>query len=127
MIERSTANLKFSVQERPPMTRAANCLTVFIATIAMVTGGMQLRAKADPLTVVGSASPLHPIHVGYYSTGYLAGPATCSYGSHFACWYGAYGGRYCGCWPGGDHPACPYGYHFSCRVDGFGGKYCACF
>jgi hypothetical protein len=109
------------------MVRAANYLTAFITTIAIVLGGVQLQAKADPLSVTGLVSSPRPIHAGYSSAGYWGGAAACSFGSHYACWYGAYGGRYCGCWPGGDHPACPYGYHFSCRSDGLGGRYCACF
>jgi hypothetical protein len=109
------------------MVRAANYLTAFITTIAIVLGGVQLQAKADPLSVTGLVSSPRPIHAGYSSAGYWGGAAACSFGSHYACWYGAYGGRYCGCWLGGDHPACPYGYHFSCRSDGLGGRYCACF
>jgi len=51
----------------------------------------------------------------------------CGYGAHYACWYGADGGRYCGCWLGGDRPACPYGYHFSCRYGPDGPIDCACY
>jgi hypothetical protein len=115
------------------MIRAASFLIVLIATVAILSAGLARSASADPLAGAdGATATVHATPAGYDSPGYFSGylpppPVACSVGSHYACWYGAYGGRHCGCWAGGDHPACPYGFHFSCRYDGFGGRYCACF
>jgi len=94
-----------------------------MAALAIASGAAVLQAKADPLAVERLASPARATPVGYYS----AWPDACPFGSHYVCWHGSYGGRYCGCWPGGDRPACPAGYHFTCRPDALGGLYCACY
>jgi len=52
---------------------------------------------------------------------------SCPTGSHYACWYETYGGRFCGCWHGGDRPACPAGFHFACRPQPNGYRNCACY
>jgi len=40
--------------------------------------------------------------------------------------YDGNGGRHCGCWRGGDHPACPIGYHYACPQDARGNRHCGC-
>ena len=102
------------------MTKAANCLAALAATAVIMSAAVALAAQLPAAAV---ATPARIIQAGYYAPW---SPA-CSYGSHYVCWRGSYGGRYCGCWAGGDRPACPAGYHFSCRPDPFGIPYCACY
>lgn len=96
-------------------------LIVSIVATATALGAFQARAGsgAENFTPAGYALP-----AVYYAAGYAA---ACPFGSFYACHYGALGGRYCGCWLGGDHPACPYGYSFACGYGPYGSAYCACY
>jgi len=94
-----------------------------VTSVAIASGAGLPTAKAAQLPAGRFAPAAHVIHAGYYSTW----PPACSFGSHYVCWRGTYGGRYCGCWPGGDRPACPSGYHFACHPDPSGVPYCACY
>jgi hypothetical protein len=61
-----------------------------------------------------------------YYQGYLP---SCPSGLFYACYVGVYGGRNCGCWPGGNHPTCPQGYKYECRLNRYdpnAKRYCAC-
>jgi hypothetical protein len=51
----------------------------------------------------------------------------CVSDSFYACWTEPYGSRFCGCWPGGDHPACPIGYFFGCAQAPNGPPACGCY
>lgn len=110
------------------MTRAANHLRAVGLIAACLTAAASFTPKAAaaptvPPLIAGITSTAHVIKAGYYAPW----PTACAYGSHYVCWRGSYGGRYCGCWAGGDRPACPAGYHFSCHPDAFGRPYCACY
>jgi hypothetical protein len=102
------------------MIKAAHYLAALTVTVAIMSGATQHSAQPAPLPMEGLPPSTRIIHAGYW-------PAACPFGTHYVCWHGSYGGRYCGCWHGGDAPACPAGYHFSCRPDAFGGLYCACY
>lgn len=102
------------------MIKAANYLAALIAAAMIVSGAAPLHAQPAQLPIENLPPPARVIHAGYW-------PAACPLGTHYVCWHGSYGGRYCGCWHGGDVPACPAGYHFACRPDAFGGLYCACY
>lgn len=100
--------------------RNANRLAVVIAAAAITSAAAPLAANADQLAI---ERPAHVVQAGYLSPW----PGACPFGSHYVCGRGSYGGRFCGCWPGGDRPACPAGYHYTCRPDPFGNPYCACY
>jgi len=89
------------------------------ATAAWCAAPAWATPGAENFTPVGYILP-----AGYYTLGYVS---ACPYGFFYACHYGAQGGRYCGCWLGGDHPACPYGYSFACGYGPHGGAHCGCY
>jgi|GEM_PF-5549846 hypothetical protein len=99
-------------------------VTTIIAALSMALGTAPsvARAAAEPAAANFTAVSRFT-EVGYFP---LEATPFCGFGYHYACWYGAYGGRYCGCWAGGAHPACPYGYHFACRYGALGVA-CACY
>jgi hypothetical protein len=104
-----------------PVLRRANRLAVVIAAAVIASAAAPLAANADPLATGRPAARV-------VQAGYLAPwPGACPYGSHYVCGRGSYGGRFCGCWPGGDRPACPVGYYYTCRPDPFGNPVCACY
>jgi hypothetical protein len=102
--------------------RHAIRLAAVIAGIAIGSGAALLQVKANPLPTEPLAAA-RVMHAGYLAPT----PWACPFGSHYTCWRGSYGGRYCGCWPGGDRPACPAGYYYTCRPDPFGNPSCACY
>jgi hypothetical protein len=104
----------------PRNIRNANCLAFVIGAVAIASALAPLAAKADPLAIERSA---RVVQVGNYALW----PWACPAGSHYTCWRGSFGGRYCGCWAGGDRPACPTGYYYTCRPDPFGNPHCACY
>jgi hypothetical protein len=103
--------------------RIGNRLAVVIAAGAIASALAPLAAQADPLVIERPASEARVVQVGNYALW----PWACPAGTHYTCWRGSYGGRYCGCWVGGDRPACPTGYYYTCRPDPFGNPYCACY
>ncbi len=100
------------------------CLFVRVATVALVATAIGLYvAQAAPESVAAPQSAAAPlIAVGAYFH-----RPFCPQGTHYACWYGVYGHRYCGCWPGGDRPACPEGYYYDCRYAPDGQPVCGCY
>jgi hypothetical protein len=103
------------------MIKTASWLAAVMTAIAIISSAAPVKAQLAQPPIEGRAAPV--MQAGYYSLW----PSACPFGSHYVCWRGSYGGRYCGCWPGGDRPACPAGYHFTCRPDPFGVPYCACY
>ena len=113
-------------------TRAATIMRAMAAVtvIAAVIGLYAAQLQAAPASIAApqqNFTPFKQLVLGvhrYDSTnGYL--PA-CPSGLFYACHYAPYGGRFCGCWPGGDRPACPGGYHYACPGDASGNTHCAC-
>ncbi len=101
-------------------------INVIAMTVAIVlsTGRLQLALAGD--AAAQNLAPLKQLAQGGDSGGYL--PA-CPNGSFYACYFGVYGGRNCGCWPGRGHPVCPQGYHYECRLNRYdpnAKRYCAC-
>jgi hypothetical protein len=97
-----------------------------IGLCAIGPGAAQALAAPAGTAAQQNFTPLTRLAQGVYryeGNGYL--PA-CSNGLLYACFYETYGGRNCGCWPGGDHPACPIGYHYACPPDARGYPHCAC-
>lgn len=103
--------------------RRAGRLAVVIAAIAIAPAAALSAAKADPLATERPTSAARVVQAGYLTPW----PGACPFGQHYTCWRGSGGGRYCGCWAGGDRPACPAGYYYTCRPDPFGNPYCACY
>ena len=108
--------------------RAFVKVIVAAAAIGLCAIGLAARVQATPASPAAQQNftPLTQLAQGVYrytGDGYL--PA-CSPGLFYACHYGTFGGRYCGCWPGGDHPVCPIGYHYACPPDARGYRHCDC-
>jgi hypothetical protein len=119
-----------ALEERPPTMRPigwnirnAQRLAGIAAAAAFVAAVAPVAAKADPLAI-GPLTPAARVTPAGYLTPW---PGACPFGTHYTCWRGSYGGRFCGCWAGGDRPACPTGYYYTCRPDPFGNPYCACY
>ncbi len=101
---------------------------VAVAAIGLCAIGLAAQVQATPASPAAQQNftPLIQLVQGVYryrANGYL--PA-CSPGLFYACFYEPYGGRNCGCWPGGDHPVCPSGYHYACPPDARGIPHCSC-
>ena len=108
--------------------RAFVKVIVAAAAIGLCVSGLAARVQAAPASPATQQifTPLTQLAQGVYryqANGYL--PA-CSPGLFYSCYIGTFGGRHCGCWPGGDHPACPIGYHYACPPDARGIPHCSC-
>jgi len=107
--------------------RAIAAVTVIAAAIGLYAAQLQ-AAPASIAAPQQNFTPFKQLVQGVYrydsTNGYL--PAVCPRDFQFSCYYGPYGGRHCGCWPGGDRPACPDGYHYACPADASGNTHCAC-
>jgi hypothetical protein len=98
----------------------------FVLIVAFVVASLcameQIKAATTTATVDGrfNTEQLRPAIVRVADN-------ICAAGQHYACWTEVYGGRFCGCWIGGDRPACPRGYYFKCPVAPNGRNLCGCY
>jgi hypothetical protein len=111
-----------------PISRNVSRYISYVSRLAVVIAAIAIAVapsagQAEPLVAEQSAPAAHVVQAGYLTPW----PGACPFGQHYTCWRGSYGGRYCGCWVGGDRPACPAGYYYTCRPDPFGNPYCACY